>query len=98
STGIPVLARPFFDPTPPPGEAGEQVANPALPGILPLTGRVGVRLSSQFQGWELNSIFNCKKCCWGRVDWLLGFRYLRLRDSLDIDEDLLVPPDSPVAP
>jgi hypothetical protein len=63
-----------------------------------LTGRVSVLLSSQFQGGEINGIFSCKKWCWGKCDWLLGFRYLRLRDSLDVDEDLLVPPDSPIAP
>jgi len=97
SNGDPVLARPFFDPTFPPAETAEQVANPALPGVLPLTGRVSVVMTSQFQEAEINGVFNCKKWCWGKFDWLLGFRYLRLRDTLDINEDLLVPSNSPLA-
>lgn len=97
SNGNPVLARPFFDISPPPAESAEQVANPALPGVLPLTGRVNVNLSTQFQGAELNGICNGCRSCWGRWDWIAGFRYLRLRDSLNINEDLLVPPSSPLA-
>lgn len=97
STGNPVLARPFFDVSPPPGESAEQIANPALPGVLPLTGAVNVKLNTLFQGGEINGIINCCKGCCDRVDWIVGFRYLRLRDSLDINEDLLVPANSPIA-
>ncbi len=97
SGGIPVLARPFFDASPPAGESAEQIANPALPGVLPLTGSVNIKLNTLFQGAELNGLINCCKGCWCRTDWIVGFRYLRLRDSLDINEDLLVPASSPLA-
>ncbi len=97
SGGIPVLTRPFFDVSPPPGESVEQVANPALPGVLPLAGAVNVKLNTLFQGGEINGLCNCYKDCLGRFDWIVGFRYLRLRDSLDINEDLLVPATSPIA-
>jgi Putative beta barrel porin-7 (BBP7) len=49
SNGVPVLTRPFFDESPPPGESVEQVANPALPGVLPLTGAVNVKLNTLFR-------------------------------------------------
>jgi hypothetical protein len=93
SPGIPVLARPFFDVNPmfPPSETAEQIANPAMPPILPLAGSVNVSLFSELAGFEINGIKNlCRSCC-GRVDVIGGFRYLRLRDILKIDENLVVP-------
>jgi hypothetical protein len=101
SNGTPLLARPFFNANPAVNaEDAQLVANPALasiPGLLPLTGRINVSLSSQLWGFETNALCNLCRGCWGRADLIGGFRYLRLRDSLDISENLLVPLSSPVA-
>jgi hypothetical protein len=95
STGTPLLARPFFDVNPAVnGENSELVANPAvasLPNLIPLTGAVHIRQSTELWGMEGNALWNCWRGCWGRLDFLSGFRYLQLKENLSITENLLVP-------
>lgn len=91
SPGLPILARPFtnfpssVDPIP--GQLSELVA---FPGVV--SGSVSVRTSSQLYGTELNLRSNLwRGCCW-RIDALGGFRYVGLKESLDIQENLVEAP------
>jgi hypothetical protein len=99
SNGNPVLARPFFNAAPGVnGEDAELIANPPILGLIPLTGRVDIALRSELWGTEANLMRNiCKGCCC-RTDLIGGFRYLRLREDLNIDEDLMVPLTSTLVP
>jgi hypothetical protein len=88
--GSPVVARPFFN-----ALAGREDSElVASPGVL--GGVVGVASSSRLQGFEANAL--CKLCCGCtyRLDALAGFRYLDLRESLGITENLTVPPTVPL--
>jgi hypothetical protein len=99
STGTPLLARPFFNADPNnTGEDAELVANPPIPEfptLLPLAGSINIKLESELWGADINWLCNLKRYCCGRTDFLLGARYMRLRESLDITENLLIPPNSP---
>ena len=64
--------------------------NGANAGLSPvLSGGVDVRSTSNLWGGDINLRKNlhCTPC--SRLDLLLGYRYMRLRDTLDIREDLL---------
>jgi len=96
STGIPVLARPFFN-VDDFIEDAQLVANPPLPNVFPLEGSVDVRVTTEMQGAEANFIRNL---CYGsnpvwcktyHVDFLFGYRWIDLKESLVIHEDLRVP-------
>jgi hypothetical protein len=103
ANGSPILARPFsnalananasqlvaFNPAP----ASELVG---FPGVL--AGSVGVNATSDFIGGGFNVLCNhsCDPC--GRLDYLVGFRYLNLRDSVTINENLTALAGSSVAP
>ncbi len=102
SSGVPVLARPFFNINI--GlEDAELIANPpiaAIPNLVPLAGQVRVDLSSQLWGAELNLRKNLLSgaSCWGctyRLDFLGGYRHLSLDEELSIQESLRVPANSP---
>lgn len=84
SFGTPILVRPFFN-VGTGTEFGELVA---FPGIL--AGSISV--TSKTDLWGFDSNIRREAICWGnfRVDALVGFRYLNLVESLDIDESLLV--------
>jgi hypothetical protein len=103
SSGIPLLARPFFNVNPGVNaEDAELIANPLLAGqpgqppVLPLAGGVAVGLSSRLWGTELNGLFNLVERERCRLDLLGGFRYVELDERLAINESLLVPADSPM--
>ncbi len=66
----------------------------AFPGVL--AGSVGVDSRSNFIGGGVNTL--CNLCCdpCGRLDLLLGYRYLNLRDEVVITEDLTALPGSSV--
>lgn len=84
SFGSPVLTRPFVDAT----TGAQSVELVAAPGVL--AGTVSASTSSQFYGAEVNLRRNlCCGCDW-YVDGLLGFRYLGLKESVSIDENLTV--------
>ncbi len=75
-----VLARPIFN-------TATQAADAALiayPGSQ--TGNVNVQATSDLQGAEalLRKNWYCRPCA--RLDFLLGYRYVRLGDDLRIDE------------
>ena len=88
STGDPGIFRPFFNAATG-KEDSELVAfiSPSLGSIL--TGRVSVTSTTDFLGVDPN--YRQNLCCGpnGRIDLLVGYRYLRLRDTLAIREDLM---------
>jgi hypothetical protein len=92
STGIPILVRPIVNANT--GNAGlGQVANPALtiPGLGtldPLSGSVTIHNTSQFLGGELNGL--CRVCQKGNetIEFIGGVRFLSLKETLEIREDL----------
>jgi hypothetical protein len=99
SAGAPLLARPFFNVVTGTEDA-EQVANllvPSLPNLLPLQGRISASLSSRMWGLEGNGLHSLVVGCNYHVDLLGGFRYVKLDEGLNIDEELFVPPSSPTS-
>ena len=107
-TGAPgssVLARPFINAIT--GLQDSQLI--AFPGVT--SGTAQVSSSSQFQGAQLNGIWNlccCESCCQTgccqaaageltgyRVDMIGGFRYLNLNENLVITENITVLPTAP---
>jgi hypothetical protein len=95
SNGQTILARPFFDVTT--GQQGSQIIS--FPGLV--SGQVGVSDSSNLLGAGIWLRHNwCADLCTCnpyRLDGLVGFRYLRLRDDLSIGENLLsTDPNSPI--
>jgi hypothetical protein len=82
------LARPFFNLN----LGGEDAQIGVFPGVA--TGSVSANLYSRL--WGGNGDFRANLCagCNYRVDLLGGFRYLDLRESLQITEDLNVLPTS----
>ncbi|GBD36541.1 hypothetical protein HRbin36_01666 [bacterium HR36] len=99
SSGIPILARPFFN-AQTGQEDSELIANPPLPGLFPLAGQADVALRSRLIGFELNFVRSWLygvNPAWHKqynLDFVFGYRYMQLRESLGIHEDLLVPEDS----
>ncbi len=85
SSGEPILARPFVD-----AATGRETSELiAFPGRIAGTARID--LPSRLWGIDSNLRFNwCRGQCWS-LDKIIGFRYLDLRESLDIAEFLSVP-------
>jgi hypothetical protein len=94
SPGTPILSRPFFNAVT--GQPDAELI--AFPGLV--SGSVGVDSSFAFEGAEAN--LRCNLCCrdtpcgdcgpstgW-RLDALVGYRYLRLHEDLEIAENLTV--------
>lgn len=103
SSGIPILARPFFN-AQTGQEDAEMIANPPLPGLFPLSGQADVSFRSRLIGFELNFVRSWLygvNPAWHKqynLDLLFGYRYMQLRERLGIHEDLLVPEDSDGVP
>jgi Putative beta barrel porin-7 (BBP7) len=92
SPSVPVIGRPFVDVTGGlPGVGDVEFA--AFPGLA--TGSIHIHQDTRLRGAEANYICNLCCCCERRFDVFAGFRYLELRDHLDIDEDVLVGPNAP---
>jgi hypothetical protein len=89
SDQFPVLARPFFNLNQ--GLEFSQIT--AGPGLS--TGRLTVNLPSRLWGAEGNVRHAWCCGCDYRVDWLAGFRYLHLDESLDITEFIQALPTAP---
>lgn len=98
SSQFPVLARPFFQANGFPGQAGlpqgpsefsEITARPDL-----ANGSIFVDAPSRL--WGIESNFRCNLCCGChyRLDWLLGFRYVELDESLNIGENITTTVDN----
>src|SRR5438034_1094589 len=99
--GTPVIARPFLDAIS--GQPNSEIV--AFPGIA--AGAVSVNTSSRMWGTDSNLLCNllcsggnnCGDGCGGgrgyRVDGLVGFRYLELREGLGVAEQVTVLPTAP---
>ena len=100
STGDPILSRPFFDTNP--AKAEQNVEQVASPGSI--EGSVSVSAPTQFMGAGLGMRFNlccgtqCFECdclpsfngpSYWRLDFLLGYRYARLGDGVNVNENLV---------
>jgi hypothetical protein len=104
SPGTPIIARPIFSPNlfdgVPIGETAQIVAIPpgfTLPGggAAPATnGSIIVDTSSYLWGAEVNAreaLWVCGGCDFSRrIDLFAGFRYLDLKETLRIEEDILL--------
>ena len=81
SAGNPVLARPFFN-----ASTGSQDASiVAYPGVT--NGNVAVSSGSFLQGVDLNLTSTLLKGEHYRIDGLVGFRYMNLNESVQINEN-----------
>jgi hypothetical protein len=79
----PLLARPFFNLNTG-SEFSEITTSPGLG-----TGSIGVNTYSRLWGAEANLRYNiCDNCRW-RFDVLGGFRYLNLREGINIQENIM---------
>lgn len=95
SSGLPVIARPFYD-TSVMGQRSEAVAYPSLlAGSVSVDPRTDFQMAAARLRWEWFSQGSfcdpddCSLCQWGRrVDVTFGYRYMQLNDGLDIREDL----------
>jgi hypothetical protein len=77
----PIIARPFFD-----VQTQRQAAQlVAFPGVA--TGSITVSAKSELQGAELLLRGNLFEQCCNRLDFLIGYRYLRLAEALTIDAE-----------
>jgi hypothetical protein len=87
SDQFPVLARPFTDVNP----GGPNSEFLAFPGLA--TGNISVSNETRFCGATVAA--RCPVCanCWGQVDALTGFQYLRLEEKLTIVENSLGSPN-----
>jgi hypothetical protein len=85
SSGVPILARPFFNV----GTGLNDAQLIAFPGVL--AGNALVSSSTRLWGAEANFRWNCWRGCYWRMDWITGFRYLALDESLGVLERLTVP-------
>lgn len=83
SNGTPLLARPFTNALN--GLPDSQLV--AAPGVL--AGTVGVDSRTSVIGGGVNFVHNLRCTPCGRLDLLIGYRYLNLTDDLRINEDLI---------
>jgi hypothetical protein len=85
SDGIPILARPFVFENPADPRFGQNGSEKiAFPGLV--KGDFHANVSSSLTGTDvyLRQALCCGCCC--RLDFLAGYRYLRLREGLEISE------------
>jgi hypothetical protein len=95
--GTPILARPFFNAapgapgtTPVAGMVGVPAADAELvnfPGVV--AGSVAAEACNEFYGYEANLRKNLGCDCNYRIDFLAGYRFLRLEDSVVVTENLV---------
>lgn len=94
SAGDPVLARPFFDVNLGTNRV-EQVANVRLTDaagnllVRAVAGRVTVNNPSEMYGGEFNTVYALSNVATVRSHFLLGGRFLHLREDLNVREDLV---------
>jgi len=90
TTEFPLLARPFFNVNTPVGPFSEVVADPAR-GV----GGVAVNMEHSLWGAEVNyRRFLCGNPC-ARIDGLIGYRYIGMKDQLTITENFVSNGTSP---
>jgi hypothetical protein len=83
SLGDLILARPFFNVL----LDREDASLAAYPGFV--EGELEVSTSSELHSAALLLRRNWRSGCRGRIDWLGGYRYLRFREGLSIQEHLV---------
>ncbi|HEX3147570.1 MAG TPA: BBP7 family outer membrane beta-barrel protein [Gemmataceae bacterium] len=86
SNGDPGIFRPFFNTSTGSEDAGlvsfvDPIAGPIL------TGRVGIQTTTDLFGAEANYRTGWTTGLGGRLDALIGYRYVRFRDSISIQSD-----------
>ena len=90
SNNFPVLARPFFNTQTGAADSGLI----GYPGVQ--TGNVSVSATTVFQGAEALLRQTWFRACDAHLDFLAGYRYLRLSDDLSIDEfETFINPQGP---
>lgn len=82
SDGSAIITRPFFNALT--GRPDTQLVS--FPGIV--AGSVAAEAESQLIGGGVNWVKNCCCSCCARLDLLVGYRYLNLRDDLTVQESL----------
>jgi hypothetical protein len=82
SNGTAIVTRPFFNALT--GRPDTELVS--FPGIV--AGAVAADTESRLIGGGANFVKNCCCSCCARLDLLVGFRYLNLRDDLTVREDL----------
>ncbi|MDG2382716.1 MAG: BBP7 family outer membrane beta-barrel protein [Pirellulaceae bacterium] len=83
SNAIPILARPFFD-------AITNVESSRVVGFpLVAEGNMNVALETEIDGVQAFLRHQFKRGCNYRIDWLLGYRYLGMRESLLITDSTI---------
>jgi hypothetical protein len=82
STGNPIVARPVFDVV----NGFERAFIDGFPAVA--AGGTAIDIRSLFFGTEANITYHTRPCEHTCVDWLFGFRYLRLEETLQIDDQL----------
>jgi hypothetical protein len=82
-TGVPLITRPFFNVL--------TGTNAAFFDAFPATAAGGVAIDSrtQFWGYEVNTRYHCCLSEHCKVDFLFGYRQLRLDDDLKIDDTVM---------
>jgi len=92
SNTFPVLARPFFN-----LNSGTEFSEVTTgPGLG--TGGIAINTFSRMWGADINLRYNvCDSCRW-RFDVLGGFRYLSLREGINIQESILADAAAPMFP
>jgi hypothetical protein len=97
SSGMPVLARPFLDASgtlSPFGANGSFSEVNARPAPMALVGAKEVRTTSELWGADVNLRRNLYSGCYARLDFLAGFAYLNLNESLTVRELTTAAPDN----
>jgi hypothetical protein len=84
-----VLARPFYSVN----RQQEFAQQIGLPGIY--GGFARVDTSSQLWGFEANLRNACWNDCTSRLDWIVGYRYMNLKENLSIAEQVSGLPGAP---
>lgn len=78
-----ILARPFFNTQT--GAQDSRLIN--YPGLV--SGSVGVDATTEFQSIEAIVRSCCFESCYGRTDFILGYRYANLTERIRIEESTL---------
>ncbi len=87
-----VVGRPFFDAL----NGRDDASLSIFPGVV--GGSVGAYSRSYLQGFEFNGAANILSGCHGRLDALIGFRYLQLDEDVTLLEDTRTLATAPLLP
>jgi Putative beta barrel porin-7 (BBP7) len=81
ANGNPALGQPVINPN-----TGEEAYSTSLQGSI--TGSIWATTSSELSGWEIDGLCNITRGCNGEINFLLGFRQLTLRETLQVSSDI----------